>query len=184
MKKLLNGLLALAFVAVTLFVLFLAVRGLTRWFTGLEKDQALAFVALGGLVLTPLISFATTRVIETKKLTGQAALDHKIELYEGFVDFFVQMMGLGGDAKPDEAEVNRRMAEMTPAMLIYASNDFLKQWREFRKLTNQGVEGVALVFQMENVLKALRKDLGHSSFTSTKGDILAIFINDIDDVVK
>jgi hypothetical protein len=37
---------------------------------------------------------------------------------------------------------------------------------------------------MENVLKALRKDLGHSSFLSTKGDILAIFVNDIEDIVK
>jgi len=184
MKKLLSGLLGLGILAFTLLGLVLAVRGLTHWFTGLEKDQALAFVALGGLVLTPLISFATTRAIEAKKLTGQAALDHKIDLYEGFVDFFVEMMGLGGDAVLEEAEVVRRMAEMTPAMLIYASNDFLKQWREFKKLSNQGVEGAALVFQMENVLKALRKDLGHSSLMSTKGDILAIFVNDIEDVVK
>jgi hypothetical protein len=184
MKKLLSGLLALGILAVCLLGVVLATRGLVHWFTGLGKDQALALVALGGLVLTPLISFATTRAIETKKLTGQAALDHKIALYEGFVEFFVEMMGLSGGPGLNEDKIKERMAAMTPAMLIYASNDFLKQWREFKKVSNNGVEGAALVFQMENVLKALRKDLGHSSFLSTKGDILAIFVNDIEDIVK
>lgn len=184
MKKLLSALAGLMIVGVVGLGAFVALRGLTHWFTDLSKDQALGVVALGSLVLSPLISYATTRAIETRKLTSQAALAHKIELYENFVKFFVEMMGLSGKPGLNEDQIKVRMASMTPEMMIYASNDFLKQWREFKKLSNSGAAGAAGLFQMENVLKSMRSDLGHSSWLLTKGDVLALFVNDIEDVVK
>lgn len=94
------------------------------------------------------------------------------------------MMGLGDQPAIKEDELTNRMAEMTPEMLIYASNGFLKQWRKFRSVSVDETNPAQAIFQMEELLKSMRKDLGHSSWLLDKGDVLAVFINDIDDVVK
>ena len=41
-----------------------------------------------------------------------------------------------------------------------------------------------ILFEMESLLLAIRKDLGHSNRGTGRGAILGLFINDIDDYIK
>jgi hypothetical protein len=42
-------------------------------------------------------------------------------------------------------------------------------------------QGFQVLFQVENLLIAIRKDLGHKNVGFKKGTILGLFINDIQD---
>lgn len=184
MKKLITSILSVAFFGGLLYGTYLIVRWFVGWMVDLEQQQALTIIALSGLVLSPAISYFTTRAIETKKLTGQAALERKIELYESFVGLMVKMLDLDRTGGLEEGEAVRRMSELTPSTLIYASNGFIKEWRKFKKLSDGSDNGMAMMLQMEDVLKAIRKDVGHNQWMTQKGDILSVFVNDIETVVK
>ena len=82
MVPLLAGLAVLVFVAAGCI---LGIRWIGSWFSNIDPELRLAIVAFSGIVLAPLISYVTTRAIETRKLAGQAAIERKIELYESFV---------------------------------------------------------------------------------------------------
>ncbi len=183
MKKLESTVVGLVAMVGVCFGSFLAVRGLLHWVASLKKEQAVAAVGIFGLVITPLVSYVTTRAIENRKLSGQAALDHKIGVYEQFVQIIISAVGLGDAEKISEDQIQARLSELAPSMMIYASNQVLKEWRTFRNISGDTNDGRASLFQMESVIRAMRKDLGHGSLTSMKGDILAVFVNDIEDNV-
>jgi len=72
--------------------------------------------------------------------------------------------------------------DVTPKLVTWASDDVIRAWTKFRKfaIRNSG-ENIELMFLFEEILKAVRQDLGHKSNNLEKGDLLGLFINDIDD---
>lgn len=59
-------------------------------------------------------------------------------------------------------------------------DDVIATWVKFRKyVLNEDFKYQGL-FLIENVLFAIRSDVGHSNKGLKKGDLLTLFINDID----
>lgn len=164
------------------------IRWIGSWFSNIDPELRLAIVAFSGIVLAPLISYVTTRAIETRKLAGQAAIERKIELYESFVDLMVDMTGMRADRKATGDELLQRMQDLTPKTLIYGSNRFIKEWRKMSRVSAQAAAGSVterrLMDQIENVFKAIRKDVGHNRWSPQRGDIMSVITYDTGDVVE
>lgn len=188
MKKLMSPLAGLAVLVALIAGCILGVRWVGNWFLNIDQDRRLAIVALSGIVLAPIISYVTTRAIETRKLAGQAAIERKIELYENFVDLMVDMTGMRANRKATGDELLLRMQELTPKTLIYGSNRFIKEWRKMSRVSAQAAVGSAterqLMDQIENVFKAIRKDVGHNRWSPQRGDIVSVITYDAGDVVE
>src|SRR5205814_7621436 len=122
----------------------------------------------------------TTRSLERRRLAGQATLEKRVALYEDFVSFMARMFA--GD-QPSESETLEFFRQITPRLIAYSSNDVIKKWGRLRVRyagsTSPDLKSV--LFEWENLLKAMRKDLGYSASTLARGDILRLTVNDIDD---
>ena len=70
--------------------------------------------------------------------------------------------------------------ELTPELINWASDEVLVAWSRFKRNAISG-SGVETVFDFEKVLLAIRHDYGHKGKNVSEGDLLGLFINDIDD---
>lgn len=188
MKKFTNFTIGLTLIGGVLFGIGFAFFRLTGWVIDLEQQQTLTIVAMSGLVFSPVISYLTTRAIETRKLTHQAAIERKIEIYEKLVDLMVDMTGLRSTNPLEGDELFRRIQELTPKALIYTSNGFMKEWRKMSSVSEELVKGgisqAQMMDQFESVFKAIRKDVGHNRWTTKRGDIWSLLVPGGGDVVE
>ena len=67
--------------------------------------------------------------------------------------------------------------------MTYGSNGVIKKWGKLRVSLAENADANSL-FELEDLMKEIRKDLGHSNRGLAKGDVLRLFVNDIDDHLK
>lgn len=168
--------LVLAVVAAIAFVLWLIIS----WFLGLPVQTQTPVAAFTGLLLVPIITFATTRQLERRRLLDAALREKKTILYDEMIKGLLSMFNLG-KAKKNNFDILRFYATITPRLMTYGSRGVIKAWTGFR-LGAAHADGnpIRTMSLFEDVLKAMRKDLGHSTFTQLRGELLKLFVNDID----
>lgn len=83
-----------------------------------------------------------------------------------------------------EAEVIQFLMDFTQRIMVWGSDDVLLAWVKFRRQTIQSGAGngkpLDAIFIFEDIVKAMRRDLGHRNSGVERGDILALFVNDIE----
>jgi hypothetical protein len=83
-----------------------------------------------------------------------------------------------------EADMLAFFADITPQLITYGSRGVIRAWNNFRRVSRNNPDTKTIMFAFEDLLKAMRSDLGHVVITQPQGELLAIFITDIDDILK
>lgn len=148
-------------------------------FHGVDPTVAAAGVTAMSTVIVTVASLITTRYIERRRAIESEIREKKIPIYSRMVGGLLRILLQQNSADQREAaEVFFR--ELTPDLITWASDDVLTAWSRFRRdIVNQPSEDV--VFTFEKVLMAIRKDYGHGGANVKEGDLLGLFINDIDE---
>lgn len=84
------------------------------------------------------------------------------------------------------------MAEITQELVIWGSDDMLNAFYDFRnKSIENSYEKIGnsynpynTLFAVEDLLLAIRKDLGHKNKKVSRGRILGLFINDLPNILR
>lgn len=80
------------------------------------------------------------------------------------------------------------MVDFTRGSTVWASDPVIRKWREVRlqyaalgsQAQNQSTASIAALFGFEEMLMEMRKDTGHPRTRLARGDLLGLFIDDID----
>lgn len=176
--------------AMALLIVVGCIVGLYRLvgFLWLVFAQINPTVGAGIVAATATIIVSVFSVLVAKRLEQKAALlkehrERKTPVYEEMVKLifrftFADKLGL---PPLTEQELLTKMAWFTENLVIWGSDDLLLAWNRFR---TRSVEHAAspnfnILFEVERLLLAIRKDLGHSNRGVVQGKILELFINDI-----
>jgi hypothetical protein len=130
-----------------------------------------------------------TVVLSKRYEANQAALAEirakKVPVYERLLNFMfrVIMGGKTGKVVPPE-EMEAFFADFTQQFMIWASTDVLKAWGKFRVFSASEGDATEAMFLIEDVVREIRKDLGHRDRGLGRGDVLSLFINDIHKFLK
>jgi hypothetical protein len=75
---------------------------------------------------------------------------------------------------------------MLPEMIFWASDTDLVEWSRLRRvtITASPEQQQFNLLRFEKVLLAIRRDLGHKNKGITTGDLLGLWVNDIDAFLK
>ena len=176
------GLVAVAIMAVTVYFVLL---GLWGGLASLDPrvGAAAVTVVLGGII-------AGVFRIRTKRFEEQVALreklrEKKIPTLERLVDliFDIQFAEKKGKKKPSQAEMVKRTVTVTQELVIWGSDDMLRAYDTFMAATRKPAEAKAyplqMLYEVEDLLMAVRKDAGHENKNLERGSILRLFINDL-----
>lgn len=152
----------------------------------LPKEIGTALVAGIFTVTVTIISVYTTKYFERKKIIEQTLRDKKCPVYEEFVQFILKIIIKKDDVTQDE--MLNFIINFTQKIIIWGSDDVLQKWQVFRNTTinlsnvqDQSPLHTQLnMVALENLLFAIRKDIGYKNNNIKQGDILRLFITDID----
>lgn len=142
------------------------------------------FITILIALLGALITFAGNLQIQIRN----EQKPKKTEIYDKVINFFFDSIlaaKLGRQHK-NEGELVRGFAEMTPDLILWASDDVLNLYIKFRQIASgnmqESLNSPILLFGQ--LLLAMRKDLGHQNKQIDEVSILGTFVNDIENLSR
>ena len=98
-------------------------------------------------------------------------------IYEELVDRLKDIEKLAEADQNDEF-----FKSMTTKLLVHGSPQVIKAWLAWRSCGPQeGPEDLRLLVAYELVLRAIRADLGHDDSILASGDLLRVYVTDLDE---
>lgn len=162
----------------------LIIVGLIIWALFYEIGQApWQFITILIALVGTLITFAGNLQIQIRN----EQKPKKVEIYDKAIKFFFDSIlatKLGQNPKTED-ELVKGLAEMTPDLILWASDDVLNLYIKFRQTTNnnnmqESSNNAILLFGQ--MLLAMRKDLGHQNKQMNEVSILGTFVNDVENL--
>lgn len=174
--------------AFTLWGAFKLLQLLWEAFSQVNPTIAVGMIAASATIVVSVISVLVAKRLEFRATLAKEHREKKIPFYEGMVKFifritFADKLGL----EPiTEKEMIQQMASFTENLIVWGADEVIDAWFKFRNksLNNNDGGGEAIMFEIEDLLLAIRRDLGHENKGLTRGKILGLFINDIHQYIK
>lgn len=177
------GLVSLALLAAGAFF---ALRAVLRTITSLDTGVATALVTAATTVLVAIVTTFFGRYLERRQAAERAQQERRIPVYEDFIKGLLQLFGATvAPAQRTEMTEDRVMAvlgEFTEKVMVWGSDEVLRAWVDYRYSAMQGPsddDPQAVLYSLEDLLLAFRKDLGLSNKRLKRADLLKLWVNDL-----
>lgn len=159
-----------------------------RTFQDLDTQVAAAFIAAFASVAVTVASVFGGRLLERRAAREQALRPKKSEIYESFIKGWCDIFELGPPRERSEAEKERErlqfFADLTPQLMAWGSDEVVVAWSRYRRnAAARASDSPETMFEFEALMRTIRKDLGHRGKRVKKGDLLGLFVNDVDDFI-
>lgn len=152
----------------------------------LSKDVVAAIVAAVGTVIASVATVVYNQRESKAREIAEAQRPQKIEVYNQFMRFIVEQMinvkkeetSLGDDGL--DPELFEHFMGIKRDLILWASPQVIHSYRKFEQL---GVEESdpdpeEVLFAVDEVLQAIRKDLDNSNWALTEGELIQLFLSD------
>lgn len=118
------------------------------------------------------------------KYKAKAEMQAKMEKpYENFVNIiFDIMLYTKNKKKMSDKEMLNRVTDFSKQVTLYGSNKVIKKWSSYRTSADK-LSASENLKQLENILFAIRSDLGLKKGALKTGDLLSLFINDAKETI-
>ncbi|MGK7943441.1 MAG: hypothetical protein AB4058_03130 [Microcystaceae cyanobacterium] len=176
----LSLLIALLVVIILGWGIYWIITALIDKLNSVNSDLGKAFITGGVTVLIAVISLVIGKIWEQKIKIEADMREQKIPMYEKQISTFFSIIFAEkyGEKKPNENDIGKAFQDFTEKLIIWGSAEVIQAWMEFRVYDWTNSNSNEGFLKVENLLKAIRKDLGNSNDQLKNGDILKLFIND------
>jgi hypothetical protein len=176
------GLVILGLLAWAGYELLLAVVLL---FKSVDPKLGAGMLAASATILVSVVSVLFSKKQEHKVDIENQLREKKIPIYENIIEFIflITFAEKLGKAQPSEKETIAFFADTTRDLVIWGSKDIVKAFGDFKDMLASFAENgdtAGMLATLEDFLFAIRKDLGHKQTKVKRGDILRLYINDVD----
>ncbi len=157
-----------------------------------DSTTAAALVAAVAGLYGTILSLMLTRYFERQKEAqlrrqelDDAARAKKIPEYEKFVAFLFGMFFAErlGQKPMTSQQMMKGFIDWTKPLLLWGSDEVVTSWGRLRVDMGDS-PGVESLFRLEELLFQLRRDVGHPGTELQKGDLLRLWVNDIDEYIE
>jgi hypothetical protein len=188
-RQWLSAILSLLLLAALAFGVFVAVRAAVRVLESLDSDIAVAIIAAAATVFVSVLSIVLGKAYESRALDRREHREKKIPVYEDLIKFMFRiLMGVKTGDTPTEKEMLDFMSDFNQRIMVWGSDDVLAAWVQWRRTATSEADVKAnpmkLMLLYEQLILTIRRDLGHRNKNLDTGDVLALFVNDIDQLLK
>lgn len=139
-------------------------------------------VSIVGVVFTSVIA----KIIDYRYNVKKYLYDKREKPYEQFISIIYTIME--DTKKPvneqmTESDKFRMMSDFSKGLTLWGSNKVVKKWLRYRKASLEDMSPENSLLLLEDIIYEIRKDVGQRKRLG-KGDMLSIFINDIEKIIK
>lgn len=164
------------------------IRSAVKTFTALPQGTSAAIVTGSATVLVAVVTVLVSRYFERRSNAEQAQRDKRIPVYEDFVKGLLDLIGATRSPEdrkdPSPKDVYEIFARFTEQLLVWGSDDVIREWVTYRNELNNAStdeDNLRNLLRLEDLFLAIRRDLGLRSKSLRRGDLLRLWINDLDD---
>jgi len=127
-----------------------------------------------------VITVYVTKLIEYRSGIMKDLRDKKTPIYTELILFFLSAMNSDKMTEEERDEFFRKgMLDLQPRLMLWGSDKVLRLWFKLRSGSNS--DGVYVLSLFDEIVREIRKDLGYRNSGVKDGDVLKLFINDLDD---
>ena len=185
-KNIIVGMLVLGiivYIVVWLIGLFLGyVGGFVNRLSNMDAVVIVALITGSVSILGVVISSIVSKIVEYRQNTKRYLYEKKEEPYSEFIEmvYKIQEKGKAKENINDE-EMLDDIFSFSKKLTLWGSNKVIRKWLAFRKISQEQNDNTENLFMLKEIIFEIRKDMGHKKSGLEKGDILAFFVNDIED---
>lgn len=176
-KDVLIGLFVIAAIG---FGLYWFASALIDKIAGIEGDLGKTLVTSSVTILLAVISLVVGKLWEQRLKIRDDIRARKIPVYEKQIETFfsVIMAEKIKGKKINERELAKAFTEFSEKLIVWGSSDVIQAWVKFRTTKFEGAQGLRI---MQDLFLAIRKDLGNDTSKLKDGELLRLFVNDLDE---
>jgi len=101
---------------------------------------------------------------------------HKREGYMHMIDLlFDSILSIKNDKEMDDKIMTDKMMSFKKALIVWGSPEIIDIWNQF-EINSQGIASEKMVEELEKVLRAIRKDLGHDDSQLGFGNLWGLML--------
>lgn len=139
-------------------------------------------VSIIGVVFTSIIA----KIVDYRYNVKKYLYDKREVPYEQFISMIYTIME--DTKKPvgkrmTQSELDKIVSEFSQGLTLWGSNKVVQKWIKYRKAATDNPNLENLLLLLEDIIYEIRRDIGQRK-RMRKGDMLSIFINDIEKIVK
>ena len=185
-KNIIVGMLLLGiivYIVVWLIGLFLGyVGGFVNRLSNMDAVVIVALITGSVSILGVVISSIVSKIVEYRQNTKRYLYEKKEEPYSEFIEmvYKIQEKGKAKENINDE-EMLDDIFSFSKKLTLWGSNKVIRKWLAFRKISQEQNDNTENLFMLKEIIFEIRKDMGQKKSGLEKGDILAFFVNDIED---
>ncbi len=172
------GVVALLGVAAVVLIL---VSGAVWHLNMLESQVAAAISAASATAITSVIALLISKRYERRAQIAQDIRTRKTTVYEElisvlFTALYADKMGRKGKKEND---ILKAMVTITPKMIVWGSQEVIQAWNAMRSHDLENATHDESMILWNQLMIAIRKDLGNEVDKLQNLDLLRLFINDL-----
>ena len=132
-------------------------------------------VSINCVVLTSIVA----KTLEFRQRRREYLYQKREQPYADFVGVVYKIQEAAKTKeKYSQEEILADMMSFSEKLTLWGSNRVIKKWLKFRALSGDEEEPSNVLYIMEDILYAMRKDMGLKKLK--KGKLLSFFVNDLD----
>jgi len=171
-------------VGIVITVVLLIVLFAWAIWAGGDAKHSQGLVAASAVVAAAIFSaLITQQQVRQRELTESHRM-RKIVVYEEFGDVYLNTLKLARVAKDEkklakgQADVVDLMFQFSKRAMLWASPEVLIAYNSYREYGQNNKPDKELLLKVDDVLRAMRRDLGLSSSGLERGSFVSMFLTD------
>jgi len=170
--------------------------GVGNWFIAMAQristlDTVLSIALISGaitvvgLIANVILSIRLKASEHRNKIRAERR-EKMLTPYTQFISIiFDLIMNSKSSKKFTDKELLKSFVEFSKEITLHGSNKVVKKWAKCRNSLVEGnLEPIENMLLLEDILYAIRTDLGIKKKTMRKGDILSLFVNDTQELIN
>jgi hypothetical protein len=184
LKSICQVLLGLMIIMAGIYGIWFIVKKSLSTLFSINPSLAAVMATAAATIMVSVVSVLISKHFERKAIIELEHRQKKIPIYEKLITLIFQ--AVFADKLKDQAlvqdQIDESMRNITKELVIWGSSSVVKAFSKLRIILATGVQKkpTDIMFPVENVLFAIRKDLGHKDRGVKSGDILVLFATDIE----
>lgn len=167
---------------ILLFILLMLVGSLLYFFIGWLKGLN---PSIGAALVTASLGLIGLWYAQWQSKSRDIAESHrssKIEVYNLFFEIVESFQNEEVDTNELPEELKKKFVKLNRGLILWASPEVIKAYLKFRMTADDHHSSKNILFAVDDVYQAIRKDLSNSNSTLNKGDLIRLNLKDPDEL--
>lgn len=152
------------------------------WISSQESQVAGAIIAAGATVFAGLGAVVFSQQRTKTREIAEAHRPKKIDLYTRFIKKVMHVIHNHDASRPKNAlvadeELRKFFHDFTTDLALWGSAGVIRAYGKFKRVS-EATGSATTVLAMDDLIRAMRKDLGHSDWLLQQGEVIKTFLRD------